>query len=197
MTTRITFSNDRPPLDVPDDLADALHDALTGARAVAPPNETAFDRLIALISRQSRVLTHLALSREVAVAAADATGPHANRRAIGAAAAMAPSQLGDVLERNGRPRSRKDGTVLYDWILNRQGTSVETGSVRAADEDQAAEFAMRDAKVRQVGDSDDTGEPFDLVVRRRGRSTGPDSWTHYDPAVLAVLPDRNAAPTKT
>lgn len=196
MTTRITFSNDRPPLDIPDDLADALHDALTGARAVAPPNETAFDGLIALISRQSQVLTHLALSREVAVAAADATGPHGNRRAI-AAAAMAPSQLGDVLERNGRPRSRKDGTVVYDWILNRQGTSVETGSVRAADEDQAAEFAMRDANVRQVGDSDGTGEPFDLVVRRRGRSTGPNGWAQYDPAVLAVLPDRKAAPTKT
>ncbi|MFF8747236.1 hypothetical protein [Streptomyces californicus] len=71
---------------------------------------------------------------------------------------MAPSQLGDVLERNGRSHSRKDGTIAYDWILNHQGTSVEAGSVRAVDENQAAEFAMRDANVRQVGDSSDTKE---------------------------------------
>ncbi|KOU48722.1 hypothetical protein ADK56_21225 [Streptomyces sp. MMG1522] len=51
--------------------------------------------------------------------------------------------------------------------------------------------------VRQVGDSGDTEDPLDLVVRRRGRSTGPSSWTQYDPVVLAVLPERSAATSKT
>jgi hypothetical protein len=189
MTIRITFT-DRPPLDVPDDLAAALYDALTDVRNVVPPAETAFDGLLALISRQSRVIGHLTLSREVAIAAADATGPHANRRAIGAAAAMAPSQLGDVLERNGRPRSRRDGTVLYDWVLSFMGTDVKAGSVRAADDDQAAEFAVRDAEVRQIEADDEAEEPLDLVVRRRGRTTGPDSWTQYDAEAFTVLPNR-------
>lgn len=193
MTTRITFGDDRSLVDVPDDLAAALHDALSEVRDVAAPAETTFDGLIALISRQSRVITHLTLSREVAVAAADATSPHANRRAIGTAAAMAPSQLGDVLERNGRPRSRRDGTVVYDWVLSFMGTDVETGSVRAADDDQAAEFAVRDAKVRRIDSDDETEEPLDLVVRRRGRTTGPDSWTQYDAEAFTVLPDRSAA----
>ncbi|MGE7386526.1 hypothetical protein ACQKM2_13720 [Streptomyces sp. NPDC004126] len=55
----------------------------------------------------SRLVTHLTLSRERHIAAADATSPHANRRATGIAAAMRPSQLGVVLELSGRPRNRK------------------------------------------------------------------------------------------
>lgn len=51
--------------------------------------------------------SHLTLSRERHVAAADGTSPHANRRVIGIAAAMQPWQLGIVLERNDRPRSRR------------------------------------------------------------------------------------------
>ncbi|WP_455711554.1 hypothetical protein [Streptomyces erythrochromogenes] len=58
-------------------------------------------------AQASHVVTHLTLSRERHIAAADATSPHANRRAIGIAAAMQPSQLSVVLERNGRTRNRK------------------------------------------------------------------------------------------
>lgn len=192
MTTRITFGDDRPPLDVPDDLAAAVHDALAGVRNVEAPTETSFDGLLALISRQSRAITHLVLTREATIAAADATSPHANRRAIGTAAGMAPSQLGDVLERNGRPRSRRDGTVIYDWVLMFMGADVQAGSVRAADDEQAAEIAMRVAQVRQVNADDETEETYELTVRRRGSTTGPNSWTQYDADVLSVLPVRAA-----
>lgn len=71
------------------------------------PKAEDFDELIASTSLLSRLITHLTLSRERHIAAADATSPNANRRAIGIAAAMQPSQLGVVLERNGRPHSRR------------------------------------------------------------------------------------------
>ncbi|MGW5989464.1 hypothetical protein ACWFRT_13800 [Streptomyces anulatus] len=183
--TRISLGGDRPDLDVPDDVAAALHDALTNARQVTVPTETNFDDLLTLISRTTRLITHLSLSREVAIAEADATSPSANRRAIGKAAAMVPSQLGDVLERNGRPRSRRDGTVLYDWDLEH---GVETGSVRATDDDEAAELALRDSKTVRRGDEDETetGDPMALVIRRRGHNTGADNWIQYDAEVLYV-----------
>ncbi|MFE5614192.1 hypothetical protein [Streptomyces sp. NPDC056524] len=109
---RITFdlpgvSGGSQSVDVPEDVALALYDGLTNSRAVIDPKAEDFDELIASISLLSRLITHLTLSRERHVAAADATSPHANRRAIGVAAAMQPSQLGVVLERNGRPRSRR------------------------------------------------------------------------------------------
>ncbi len=86
------------------------------------------------------------------------------------------------------PRSRRDGTVVYDWVLMYMGGDVETGSVRAAEDDQAAEFALRDAKVRQVDADDETDEAFDLSIRRRGRTSGPNSWVQYDANALTVLP---------
>ncbi|MEU2380330.1 hypothetical protein [Streptomyces misionensis] len=185
--TTITFGDGRA-LDVPADIATAVYDALAGERAVAAPAETDFAALVELIARQSRVITHLNLAREVTIAAADATSPHSNRREIGIAAGMAPSVLGDVLERNGRPRNRRDGTVVYDWSLKSGAIDVEFGRVRAADDDQAAEFAVRDAKVRPVDADDETEETMNLVVRRRGRTTGPNSWIEYDATVITVLP---------
>ncbi|MCX5078868.1 hypothetical protein OHA84_37425 (plasmid) [Streptomyces sp. NBC_00513] len=112
MTTRITFdlpgaSGGSQTVDLPDDIALALYDGLTNSRAVIDPKAEDFDELIASTSLLSRLITHLTLSRERHIAAADATSPNANRRAIGIAAAMQPSQLGVVLERNGRPRSRR------------------------------------------------------------------------------------------
>ncbi|MFE5827978.1 hypothetical protein ACFQ7B_40430 [Streptomyces erythrochromogenes] len=94
-------------VDIPEDVAVALYDGLTNSRAVIDPKAEDFDELIASTSLLSRLITHLTLSRERHIAAADATSPKANRRAIGIAAAMQPSQLGVVLERNGRPRSRR------------------------------------------------------------------------------------------
>ncbi|MFG2681301.1 hypothetical protein [Streptomyces sp. NPDC048392] len=49
---------------------------------------------------------------------------------------------------------------------------------------------MRDAKVSRIDADAETEDPFDLVVRRRGRTTGPDSWIEYDANVLTVLPNR-------
>ncbi|MEU4730797.1 hypothetical protein [Streptomyces sp. NPDC023588] len=112
MTTRITFdlpgaSGGSQTLDLPDDVAIAMYGGLTNSPAVIDPEAEGFEELLASTSLLSRLITHLTLSRERHIAAADATSPHANRRAIGLAAAMQPSQLGVVLERNGRPRSRR------------------------------------------------------------------------------------------
>ncbi|MEV7618020.1 hypothetical protein [Streptomyces sp. NPDC089799] len=112
MTMRITFdlpaaSGGPQIVDLPDDIALAVYDGLTNSPNITDPKAEDFDELLASTSLLSRLITHLTLSRERHIAAADATSPHANRRAIGIAAAMQPSQLGVVLERNGRPRNRK------------------------------------------------------------------------------------------
>ncbi|MFJ6784451.1 hypothetical protein [Streptomyces yangpuensis] len=112
MTTRITFdvpgaSGESHTVAVPDGVAIALYGGLKDSPVVIDPADEDFDELLASTSLLSRLITHLTLSRERHIAAADATSPHANRRAIGIAAAMQPSQLGVVLERNGRPRNRK------------------------------------------------------------------------------------------
>ncbi|MGW6842087.1 hypothetical protein [Streptomyces sp. NPDC054958] len=109
---RITFdlpdvSGGSQTVELPEDVAVALYDGLTNSRAVIDPKAEDFDELIASTSLLSQLITHLTLSRERHIAAADATSPNANRRAIGIAAAMQPSQLGVVLERNGRPRNRR------------------------------------------------------------------------------------------
>ncbi|MEU9033327.1 hypothetical protein AB0D45_00145 [Streptomyces sp. NPDC048352] len=109
---RITFglpaaSGGSQTVDLPDDVAHAVYHGLINSPDITGPKAEDFDELLASISLLSRLITHLTLSRERHIAAADATSPHANRRAIGSAAAMQPSQLGVVLERNGRPRNRK------------------------------------------------------------------------------------------
>ncbi|MGW3327561.1 hypothetical protein [Streptomyces virginiae] len=112
MPTRITFelpgvSGESYTVAVPDDVAIALYGGLTDSPVVIDPADEDFEELIVSTSLLSKLITHLTLSRERHIAAADATSPNANRRAIGIAAAMKPSQLGVVLERNGRPRNRR------------------------------------------------------------------------------------------
>ncbi|PJN21094.1 hypothetical protein [Kitasatospora sp. CB02891] len=98
-------------VDVPDDLARALLAALRGERSVEPPQASAFDDLTALVARISRVTQHLTVVKELAMSRADAGDSYSNRRALGSAAAMSPSQLGRVLEGHGLPRDRRTGGV--------------------------------------------------------------------------------------
>ncbi|MER6401488.1 hypothetical protein ABT263_36435 [Kitasatospora sp. NPDC001603] len=106
---RISIGGER--VEVPDDLGRALLAALRGARLVEPPLAATFDDLTFLVARISRVTQHLTVVKELAMSRADATGGYSNRRALGIAAAMAPSQLGRVLEGHGLPRDRRSGGV--------------------------------------------------------------------------------------
>ncbi|MFE6056874.1 hypothetical protein ACFQ6N_39565 [Kitasatospora sp. NPDC056446] len=98
-------------VEVHDDLARALLAALRGERLVEPPEASAFDDLTALVACISRVTQHLNMVKELAMSRADASDSYSNRRALGQAAAMAPSQLGRVLEGHGLPRDRRAGGV--------------------------------------------------------------------------------------
>ncbi|MFJ9448369.1 hypothetical protein ACIRRH_42155 [Kitasatospora sp. NPDC101235] len=106
---RVSFGGER--VEVPDDLARALLAALRGERLVEPPQASAFDDLTALVACISRVTQHLTVVKELAMSRADASDSYSNRRALGIAAAMAPSQLGRVLEGHGLPRDRRAGGV--------------------------------------------------------------------------------------
>ncbi|WP_329212311.1 hypothetical protein [Streptomyces sp. NBC_01708] len=105
MKTRITIGGRH--IDVPDDLATAILDGLTNQRAIEPPTAEDFNDLIPVISGETRLIQHLKIHRELTMAKADATSPYADRRAIGTAASMSPSQVGRVMERTGRPRNRR------------------------------------------------------------------------------------------
>ncbi|MFJ4597741.1 MULTISPECIES: hypothetical protein [unclassified Kitasatospora] len=96
---------------MPDDLGRALLAALRGERLVEPPQAADFDDLTALVACISRVTQHLNVVKELAMSRADASDSYSNRRALGIAAAMAPSQLGRVLEGHGLPRDRRAGGV--------------------------------------------------------------------------------------
>ncbi|MDH6711372.1 hypothetical protein P3T27_008130 [Kitasatospora sp. MAA19] len=106
---RISIGGER--VEVPDDLGRALLAALQEERLVEPPQASGFDELTALVARISRVTQHLNVVKELAMSRADATSGYSNRRALGIAAAMAPSQLGRVLEGHGLPRDRRSGGV--------------------------------------------------------------------------------------
>lgn len=106
---RISIGGER--VEVHDDLARALLAALRGEQLVEPPQACAFDDLTALVACISRVTQHLTVVKELAMSRADAGDSYSNRRALGIAAAMAPSQLGRVLEGHGLPRDRRAGGV--------------------------------------------------------------------------------------
>ncbi|MGW5695564.1 hypothetical protein ACWEWX_32905 [Streptomyces asiaticus] len=98
------------------DIAPGLVRALTAAirnDIGAHPLRSAdtFNDLIQTISQVSRVIQHLEDYRELAIVAADRTSPHADRKAIGIAAAMPPSRLYRVLDKHGQPRDRKAQTA--------------------------------------------------------------------------------------
>lgn len=93
--------------DITPDLASAFIDAIRNSVGVNPPRQAqAFDDLTATIAQTSRLIQHLEAFRELAIAQADRTGPHVDRKALAIAAAMPPSRLYRVLEKHGRPRNR-------------------------------------------------------------------------------------------
>nr|BEK71251.1 hypothetical protein KPHV_84780 [Kitasatospora purpeofusca] len=106
---RIGFDGEQ--VEVPDDLGRALLAALREGRLVEPPRASGFDELTALVARTSHVIQHLAVFKELTLSRADATSGYSNRRALGIAAGMSPTQLGRVLEGHGLPRDRRAGGV--------------------------------------------------------------------------------------
>jgi hypothetical protein len=94
------------------DLADAIRDSIGNVRTVEPPRyaET-FDDLNETISQTSRLIQHLETFRELAIVAADSTGPYADRKAIAMAAGFPPSRLYRVLEKHGRPKDRRTAVL--------------------------------------------------------------------------------------
>ncbi|MGW2401738.1 hypothetical protein ACWCYY_34815 [Kitasatospora sp. NPDC001664] len=97
-------------MDVPDDLGRALLAALRN-EPVRPPQASSFGELIGLVQRLGDATRHLTVVKELAMSRADASGGYSNRRALGEAAWMSPSQLGRVLEGHGLPRDRRSGGV--------------------------------------------------------------------------------------
>ncbi|MFI1840156.1 hypothetical protein [Streptomyces olivaceoviridis] len=97
------------------DLANAFIDAVRNTAGVEPPRQAqTFTDLIATIAQTSRVIQYLEAFRELAMVAADETGPYADRKSIAAAAGMPPSRLYRVLDKHGRPRDRKAHTAGRD-----------------------------------------------------------------------------------
>jgi len=94
--------------DITPDLADHLLAALRNdVNVAAPRHATTYNELIATISQTTRVIQHLEHFRELAIVAADATHPLADRKGIAMAAAMPPSRLYRLLEKHGHARDRK------------------------------------------------------------------------------------------
>lgn len=94
--------------EITPDVADNFIAAIRNVVGVEPPRHAeTFNDLTATIAQTSRVIQHLEAFRELAIAAADRTSPHADRKAITIAAAMPPSRLYRVLEKHGQPRDRK------------------------------------------------------------------------------------------
>lgn len=100
--------------DIAPDLADAFADAIRNAVGVRLPHHArTFEDLTATLAQTSRVIQHLEIFRELVIAAADRTSPHADRKAIAIAAGFPPSRLYRVLEKHGRPKDRR-AEVLPD-----------------------------------------------------------------------------------
>lgn len=92
------------------DLYDAVGDGLGGFREVtAPRHAQSFDELTETVAQTSRLIQHLELFRDLSVVAADKSHPHADRKALGIAAAMSGSRLYRVLAKHGRPTDRTKG----------------------------------------------------------------------------------------
>jgi hypothetical protein len=73
----------------------------------SPRHAATFLDHTATIAQATRVIQAMEELRERSIVAADSTSPNADRKAIGIAAAMPPSRLYRLLEKNGRPRKRR------------------------------------------------------------------------------------------
>lgn len=100
--------------DIHPDLAEAFIDAIRNRVNVQPPRHatsgdqlSGYNQLTSLIAQTSRVIKHLEEFRELAIVEADKTHQQADRKGIAIAAGMPPSRLYRILERHGRPKSRK------------------------------------------------------------------------------------------
>lgn len=100
--------------DIHPDLAEAFMDAIRNRVNVQPPQHTggnglmsSYNQLTSLIAQTSRVIQHLEAFRELAIVEADKTHEQADRKGIAIAAGMPPSRLYRILERHGRPKSRR------------------------------------------------------------------------------------------
>lgn len=105
----VSFGGER--VEVSDDLGRALLAALRQEHLVEPPRASAFGDLTGLVAWIGRVGQYLTVVKELAMSRADATSGYSNRRVLGEAAGMSPSQLGRVLEGHGLPRDRRSGGV--------------------------------------------------------------------------------------
>lgn len=94
--------------DISPDVAEAV---IAGTRRDIsdrrPRHAVTFADLTATIAQATRIIQSLEELRDNSIAAADRTGPHADRKAIAIAAAMPPSRLYRVLEKHGQPRDRR------------------------------------------------------------------------------------------
>lgn len=94
--------------DIQPDIAEAFIAAIQNQVGVNPPRHAqTIDELTAVIAQAARVIQHLEVVRELAIAAADRTNPHVDRKALAIAAAMPPSRLYRTLQKHGRPTDRK------------------------------------------------------------------------------------------
>lgn len=104
-----TTENIASVYDIHPDVAEAFIAAIRNQVNVQGPRHAeSFDDLTATIAQMSRVIQHFEAVRELAIADADRTSPHADRKAIAISAAMPPSRLYRVLEKHGQPRNRKN-----------------------------------------------------------------------------------------
>ncbi|WP_407986252.1 hypothetical protein [Kitasatospora sp. CMC57] len=118
---------------MPDDLGRALLAALR-EQPVEPPQASTFEELTGLVERIGGISRHLTVVKELVLSRADATGGYSNRRALGDAAGMSPSQLGRVLEGHGLPRDRRSGGV--DLVVAFRTT--DDGTLHLATETEVA-----------------------------------------------------------
>lgn len=94
--------------DIHPDLAEAFMDAIRNRANVQPPHHADnYNRLNQLIAQTSHVIRHLEEFRELVIVEADKTHDQADRKGIAIAAGMPPSRLYRILERHGRPKSRR------------------------------------------------------------------------------------------
>jgi len=110
------------------DLARAVLAGLGRDGQVEAPGADDFETLLRVIAQATQMISHLRSFQELAIAKADASGPSADRRKIGIAAAMPPSRLYRLLDQYGRPRNRSS-YASYDERTQRMLGGLVKGHV--------------------------------------------------------------------